>query len=134
MKKVIVTALIIISLAVFAGTAAAEAAAEKETVTYKGYLMDKACADMGKGMDGSDVVNAPWDHTKMCLMAGPCKASGYGVSVKEGAAFTFIKFDKDGDDIAWAEIEKFTGEDNFEIEVEGVLEGDVLVVNAITTK
>lgn len=59
------------------------AAPQAEKVTYTGFLMDKACADMGKGMDGSDIVNSPQDHSKMCLMAEPCRESGYGVWLTE---------------------------------------------------
>jgi hypothetical protein len=134
MKKVLVSAVVIVSMLLIAGTVFASPKAEK--VTYTGYLMDKACSDMGMGMDGSDVVNAPWDHTKMCLTAEPCKASGYGVSVKEGSGpeYTFIKFDSEGDELAWDEIENTSKEKDFEIEVEGVLDGDILVVSSITLK
>lgn len=135
MKRLIIIALTVFALFAFAGTAAAEASAEKETVTYKGYLIDKACNDMGKGMDGSDIVNAPWDHTKMCLLAEPCKKSGYGISIKDGSAYTtYYKFDDDGDKLALEQIMNSDKEDDFEIEVKGVLDGDVLVVSSITFK
>lgn len=61
-----------------------------ETMVYEGYLMDVFCGASGKGMDGSDVVNAPWDHTTECLVM--CESGGYGLSVKEGDAFVFIHF------------------------------------------
>ena len=61
-----------------------------EVLVYEGYLMDVYCGSSGKGMDGSDVVNAPWEHSTECLVM--CEAGGYGLSVKDGDAFAFIHF------------------------------------------
>lgn len=107
------------------------AAPEAEKVSYTGFLMDKACADMGKGMDGSDIVNSPEDHTKKCLLAGPCKASGYGVWFEGDSGYEFIKFDDAGDKVALEEIMNSSKADDFAIEVEGTLNGNVLTVDSL---
>lgn len=133
MRKTVVSLMMILAILMIAGTVFAESRAEK--VTYTGYLMDKACADMGKGMDGSDIVNSPQDHTKKCLMYGPCKDSGYGVWLKgDSGAYEFIKFDNTGDDTAWEVITDASRKDNFAIEVEGALEGGVLNVSSLSLK
>ena len=130
MRKTVVSLVMILAILAAAGTVFASPQAEK--VTYTGYLMDKACADMGKGMDGSDIVNSPQDHTKMCLMAEPCKESGYGVWLTgDSGAYEFIKFDSKGDTMAWETITNASRENNFAIEVEGTLKGDVLNVSSL---
>ena len=130
MRKTVFSLMMILSILMIAGTVFAQPEAEK--VTYTGYLMDKACADMGKGMDGSDIVNSPQDHTKKCLMAEPCKESGYGVWLKgDSGAYEFIKFDGIGDERAWEIITDASRKDNFTIEVEGTLEDDVLNVDSL---
>lgn len=61
-----------------------------DVVVYEGYLIDVFCGASGTGMDGSDVVNAPWDHSTECLVM--CEAGGYGLSVKSGDVYDFIHF------------------------------------------
>jgi hypothetical protein len=129
MKKVFAVMVVVLAMFFVAGSVFASPQAEK--VTYTGYLMDKACWGMGKGMDGSDVKNSPQDHTKMCLVAEPCKESGYGITVKDGSEYMFIKFDDKGDEQAWELIQNSSREMGFSIEVQGELDGDVLVVTDI---
>ena len=124
MKKfAYVLVLVALSLVVTA-TVFAEGKKEKdmgmgmETVTWTGYLMDTACGVPGVGMDGSDVVNAPWDHTKKCLVA--CEASGFGISVKDGMEYKYVAFDKKGSDLANKDIVKKTmKQDNIAVQVTG---------------
>jgi hypothetical protein len=131
MRKASILFLMVLPLVAVAGMVFS--APQEEKVTYTGFLMDKACADMGKGMDGSDIVNSPQDHSKKCLMAKPCKESGYGVWFKNGSdEYEFLKFNGEGDKIAWEKIEKASRENNFAIEVEGTLKDDVLNVDSIT--
>lgn len=98
-------------------------------MAYTGYLMDKACGEPGKGMDGSDVVNAPQDHTKKCLIA--CSASGYGLSVKDGMAYKFVPFDDNGIKIAAMVAEKTTKDRAITVKVMGEMKGGMIVVTAI---
>ena len=113
-------------------TAFASATQEKAmgTAVYTGYLMDVACSLNGTGLDGSDVINSPWDHTKMCIVA--CKASGFGLMVKQGDAYMMVKFDKAGSDLAFNEIINKTKRDkNLVVSVEGMMKDGVLVVSSI---
>ena len=41
-------------------------------------------------MDGTDAKNSPCDHTVACQVA--CAKSGYGLMMKEGAAYRFVPF------------------------------------------
>jgi hypothetical protein len=130
MRKGILIVVAVVSLMTVAGSVFA--APKAEEVTYTGYLMDKACADMGKGMDGSDIVNSPQDHSKMCLLAEPCVESGYGVWFKaDSGEYEFLKFDKKSDQVALDLINGASRENNFEIEVVGKMKNDVLVVSDI---
>lgn len=61
-----------------------------ETMVYEGYLIDVYCGASGTGMDGSDVVNSPWDHTTKCLVM--CEEGGYGLTVMDGDTYKFIHF------------------------------------------
>ena len=100
------------------------------SMAYTGYLMDKACGTGGKGMDGSDVVNSPQDHTKECLVA--CEASGFGIAMKDGNAYRFVAFDKAGSDLAQKTIlDMTTKEKGIGIEVEGTMRDGMIVVTAI---
>jgi hypothetical protein len=68
-------------------------------MTYKGYLADKFCGVAGTGkMDGSDLVNAPGDHTVACQIA--CASGGYGMMIKDGATYKFTPFDAKGNEMA----------------------------------
>jgi hypothetical protein len=133
MRKTVVSLVMILVVLMTSGTLFAESKAMMGT--YTGYLMDKACADMGKGMDGSDIVNSPQDHTKKCLVFEPCKQSGYGVWLKgDSGEYEFVKFDAEGDETAWELITNASRKDNFAIEVEGTLEDDVLSVDSLVLK
>ena len=111
-----------------AGTAVAQSSGQ--TVTFVGYYMDVACTTAGKGLDGSDVVNSPKDHTKMCLVA--CKGSGFGLSVKSGDEYVFYKFDKAGSDLSVKEVlNKTKRENDFLVSLDGVLKDGVITVRSI---
>ena len=88
----------------------------KATMTYKGVLMDVACGASGTGADGSDVVNSPGDHSKKCLVV--CAPSGYGLSVMEGSAFEFYRFDNAGSDMAKKVAAATSKDRDIEVEVE----------------
>lgn len=102
---------------------------EKETMTYHGYLIDVACGESGQGMDGSDVVYSPQDHTTVCLIA--CKDSGFGISVMDGDMYTFIPFADDESNEKALEIAmNTTKEDSIKVVVEGyMIDGKLCVVS-----
>ena len=111
-----------------AGTAVAQSTGQ--AATFVGYYMDTFCGAAGKGADGSDVVNSPEDHTKMCLVA--CKAGGFGLSVKTGNAYVYYPFDKAGSDLSMKEVlNKSKRDNNFLVSVDGVLKDGVLTVRSI---
>ena len=110
------------------GTAVAQSSGQ--AVTFVGYYMDTFCGAGGKGADGSDVVNSPEDHTKMCLVA--CKAGGFGLSVKTGEQYVYYKFDKAGSDLSVKEVlNKSKRENGFLVSVDGVLKDGVITVRSI---
>lgn len=122
--------LLIITLVVLALAGLGASSAFAAPSTYVGYLMDVACGSGTKALDGSDPVNAPWDHTKMCLVA--CKASGFGVSLKVGDSYKFFKFDKKGSDAAMAQIVNKSARDkDFVVSVEGSMKDGVITVTSL---
>jgi len=120
--------LVVVLLGGVTGTTAAQSSGQ--AATFVGYYMDTFCGAAGKGADGSDVVNSPEDHTKMCLVA--CKAGGFGLSVKSGDAYAYYPFDKAGSDISIKEVLNKSKRDNgFLISVDGVLKDGVITVRSI---
>ena len=81
MKKVlIIAALLTISFTAFA-------AEKAETLT--GYLSDVLCGSTGyvdgyKGNEKFNLTVAPEKSTVMCLTMDNCKATGYGMFIKQG--------------------------------------------------
>jgi hypothetical protein len=127
--KLSLVVLLAVALAAgLAGTAAAQGSGQP--MTFVGYYMDTACAAAGKGLDGSDVLNSPQDHTKMCLVA--CKAGGFGLSARSGEAYVFYPFDKAGSDLSVREVlNKSQRENDFLISVDGILKDGVLTIRGI---
>ncbi len=122
--------LLLIALVAFALIGIGASSAFAAPATYVGYLMDVACGASGTAADGSDPVNSPWDHSKMCLVA--CKASGFGVSLKVGDSYKFFKFDKSGSDAALAQIVNKTKRDKeIVVAVDGILKDGVITVTSV---
>ena len=97
---------------------------------YKGYLCDKACAATGKGaMDGADLKNRPGDHTVACQVA--CANSGYGLMMKDGAAYKFVPFTGKGDELATSLLKKTTRTKGMYVEVTGDLKDGSLMVSGM---
>ncbi len=97
--------------------------------TYKGYLADTLCAKSGHGMDGSDLLNAPKDHTVACQVA--CASGGYGLMVQKGAAYTFVPFDAKGNELALALLKGTKNAKAPFVNVMGSMKMDTLVVSSI---
>lgn len=132
MKKFLaIVAVMVISL-----TATAADKAE----TFTGYLSDVLCGSSGyldgyKGNEKFNLTVNPEKNTVMCLTMANCKATGYGIFIKQkDGKYKFYKFDKKGSDMAYNEIlAKITN--NMEpapmIEVKGVMKGDAITVTSI---
>jgi hypothetical protein len=107
-----------------------EPAPMMEEVVYKGYLLDQACAKLGKGMDGSAVLTMPGDHSQECLVA--CEASGFGVMVQDGMGYRYIPFDAAGSRLAFRTVVQTTKKPtDIGAEVKGTLKDGVLVLSSI---
>lgn len=97
--------------------------------THKGYLADTLCAKSGHGMDGSDLMNAPKDHTVACQVA--CASGGYGLMVQKGTSYTFVPFDAKGNELALALLKGTKSAKAPFVSVMGSMKMDVLVVSSI---
>lgn len=96
----------------------------KET-TFNGYIIDKHCFGM---KDASE-------ETKMCLTMESCKASGYGVAVKQAdGKYKFYKFDDKGQQLATDVLGKTTKEKGISVAVKGTEDGESIKVSTITEK
>lgn len=97
--------------------------------TYKGFVVDALCAKAGHGMDGSDIANAPQDHTIHCAIA--CEKGGYGVMVKEGMGNKFIPFDAKGNELALNLLKSTKQKNAPQVTVSGSMKMNVLAVTSI---
>ena len=123
-----VALLVLALVAGVAGTGRAQSTGQ--AATFVGYYMDTFCGNSGKGADGSDVVNSPQDHTKMCLVA--CKAGGFGISLETGDSYVYYPFDKAGSDLSVKEVlNKSKRDDGFLVSVEGVLKDGTITIRSI---
>jgi len=123
-------ALVLVSLMLLAGGSLFAA----DTGFFSGYLADQACGVAGKSpMDGSDMVNAPWDHTKGCAVACATVTGekGLGLMVPNGATFKFVPFDAAGNKIAAKALAASKKKAGLTFVVEGTLKGDTIVVSSV---
>jgi hypothetical protein len=117
------------------GTAEAEqeSAAKEEPALeiFTGYLVDVTCGTTGRGMDGSNLVTNPEEHTKHCLEV--CAASGFGIMIlnRDEETYRFVEFDSKGTSIAGGILEMLSEGQSAKITVTGVLENNVISVSVI---
>jgi hypothetical protein len=136
-RRQIVFGLTIVGLAfaVWSAVAVMPASAEEQGTKYQGILADVLCATRGTALDGADMMKHPEKHTVGCLKEPPCKASGYGVLTKgQDGTFAFHKFDKKGNELALAVIDKTKKSDNLSVEVTGQMKEGVISVNTVVEK
>ena len=100
-------------------------------VIFTGYLVDVNCGTTGKGLDGSNIVTGPEEHTKHCLEV--CAASGFGISIlnSDGETYKFIKFDSNGTALSAKILEMLGDDQSAKISVKGVLENNMITVEEI---
>ncbi len=107
---------------------------------YTGYLSDVLCGSTGyldgyKGNEKFNLTVSPEKNNVMCLTMANCKATGYGIFIKQSTGkYKFYKFDKKGSDMALTEIlSKMTNQMEGAplIEITGDLKGDTITVKKI---
>jgi hypothetical protein len=94
---------------------------------YTGYLIDKMCGMKDAKLEPAQATEKAMKHSKDCALEDMCKADGYGI-ISNGK---FIKFDETGDKLASAYFDKSNKEDNFLVDVEGSMDGNILKVASI---
>jgi hypothetical protein len=101
---------------------------------YTGYLVCQMCAAQGMAADGADVQKHPEKHTVNCLKMYTCVKSGFGIFIQsKDGNYTFYKFDKKGNDLAYENIVAKTAKsDNLLVRITGKLNGNSISVNAIS--
>src|ERR1051326_6247095 len=91
---------------------------------FRGYLLDKSCADE----DGNKPGYAA-KHQKSCLQMKVCVQSGYGVMTDD---LKYYKFDRNGNAMAAKLIAASKKTDQFKINVSGNVQGDTIKVAKLT--
>ncbi len=94
---------------------------------YSGYLIDKMCGTKDAKLDPAKATEKAMNHTKDCALEDMCSEDGYGI-LSNGK---FIKFDETGDKLASAYFNKSSKENNFLVDVEGTMNGEILKVASI---
>jgi hypothetical protein len=111
-----------------------EAKQGKEAKDIRGILIDEKCSgtadlrisgDTGTLVGGRIVAEA---HTRECLLMPACEKSGYGVYTTGNK---FLKFDDAGNRKALAAIKASAKLDDFEVQVSGEIQGDVIRVASL---
>ena len=99
----------------------------KSSHTMTGYLVDKMCGQKMTKLDEAKATEKAMKHTKDCALEDMCKEDGYGI-VSNGK---FIKFDENGDKLALAYFDKSKKENDFLVDVNGSMDGDIIRVASI---
>lgn len=105
MRRIVVLSLVL--LAALANAVAAE--------SFSGTVVDVMCR--GKDLAG---------HTRECALT--CAKSGYGIVTPDGK---FLKFDEAGNARTLSILKKATKDKDLKAKVTGMIDGDVLKVDAI---
>jgi len=112
----------------------AAAAERPSATTVQGVLIDKQCSYKaetrivpGPRLEGGIV--AVYSHTRDCALMPECQKSGYGVFPYE--TNRFLAFDDAGNRKALAIFKDSGKQDDFRVEVTGVIQGDIMKVASI---
>ncbi len=109
------------------GLAKVAPATDNGSQKFTGYLIDKMCGVKDAKLDPAKATEKAMKHTKDCALEDMCKEDGYGI-ISNGK---FIKFDETGDKLASAYFDKSSKENDYLVDVEGTMDGDVLKVSSI---
>ena len=102
------------------------------TSTIKGVIIDKQCSTKAEvrvlptGIEGGMIVAEA--HTRECALMPACQKSGYGIFTWDQK---FLAFDAAGNRKALDLIKASKKLDDFEVEVTGTVEGDIVKVESI---
>lgn len=96
-----------------------------EASKWRGYLLDKMCAD--SVVEDSNPTSFIQHHTKDCALMRNCKAAGYGLYVKG----KWFDLDKQGNQQAIKVLQASKKNSGFYVEIAGGLHGKVLQVQSI---
>ena len=102
------------------------------TATIKGVIIDKQCSAKAEvrvlptGIEGGMIVAEA--HTRECALMPACQKSGYGIFTWDQK---FLAFDAAGNRKALELIKTSKKLDDFEVEVTGTVEGDIIKVESI---
>ncbi len=139
MKKLavlgIIAGLLIVCFVSFTG--AKESKKSGKSVVWSGYLADKLCATTANGIsaDGANMKTNPENHTVACLLQDPCVKSGYGIMLKgKDGTYSFVKFDKQGDEKALALAKSTKRQNGMYVEVSGKKSKKSIIVSSIVEK
>ncbi len=119
-KTAVLVVIISLSVLLFQTVAIAE------DHVFEQYLYDVDCANKAIANDGTVLRTFPEKHTVACLNKPSCRASGYGLIIrnKKTGRYDFYKFDKKGDELAIKLLEKTKKTDNMKIKVIGTVDPD----------
>ena len=102
------------------------------TSTVKGVIIDKQCSSKAEvrllptGIEGGMIVAEA--HTRECALMPACQKSGYGIFTWDQK---FLSFDAAGSRKALELIKASKKLDDFEVEVTGTVEGDIIKVETL---
>ena len=109
------------------------AAAETSETRVQGVLVDKMCSYKaetrtvpGPRLEGGIIAIYP--HSRKCALMPECQKSGYGVFTYDQK---FLPFDEGGNQKALAYFKQAKQEDDFRVEVEGQMQGEMFKVASI---
>jgi hypothetical protein len=127
MKRLVMAMMFLVMLCL--GNAGLDTAKARpgDSHTMQGYLVDKMCGVKMAKLDEAKATEKAMKHSKDCALEDMCSEGGYGI-LSDGK---FIKFDDNGDKLAAAYFNKSAKEQNFLVDVEGTMAGDVFKVKNI---
>lgn len=100
---------------------------------HVGFLADVRCGINGESAGGYNLITNPEKHTIVCMKMKPCKASGYGLFIKDGESgkYVFYKFNEKGTELSKGLLKNTKKADNMLIKVKGTLDEDTIIVEDI---
>ncbi len=89
---------------------------------FHGVLIDEDCSDF----------EDPPLHETECMFMEECRASGYGIDIKQAdGEWVFYEFDDKGKELAWEYLNQTSKPDGLYISVTGELKGNIIEVKEL---
>ena len=103
-------------------TSSASDESSQQAEQFSGILIDEDCSDF----------EDPPMHETNCMFMEECRASGYGIDIKQAdGSWVFYEFDDRGKELAWEYLNKTDKPDGLYITVTGTRDGKTIKVNEI---